>query len=146
MEYTEFELEYARNQRSRLEDIMYSSVMELEDEIRKTIKDRWKRGESVSGGNITNKKTGSGYSQLSYKALKLMINPSAGGNVDLTYTGILGDKIELIKNGNGDYEIISTDSKYEEIGDKYGFDEIGLSPNEMQYFMKKLEDKLNLKL
>jgi hypothetical protein len=43
--------------------------------------------------------------------------------VDLTLTGSLGNKIEIIKSGSGDYEIISTDSKYNAIGNKYGFDE-----------------------
>lgn len=147
MEYIDYELEYVKNQRNLLDDIIETCIMDLEDEIRKTIKARWLKSESVDGGNITNKRTGnSGYAQLSYKALKISKNPSAGGNVDLTLTGSLGDKIQIVKSGNGNHEIISTDSKYEEIGAIYGFDEFGLNDQEMNYFMKILEDKVNLKM
>lgn len=147
MEYIDYELEYIRSQKKLVENVITNSVMELEDEIRETIKRRWLRSESVDGGNITNKDSGSSaYVRLSYKALKLMINPSGGGRIDLTLTGSLGDKIKIVPIGSGDFEIISTDSKYGEIGKVYGFDEFGLNEQEKQYFMKKLEEKINLKL
>jgi hypothetical protein len=147
MEYIEEYLNYVNNQRAQLESTVSSCILQLEDIIRKTIKDRWLRSESVNGGNITNKNTGnSTYASLSYKSLKILKNPSAGGKIDLTFTGSLGDKIKIEKNSSGNYEIISTDPKYNEIGDKYGFEEFGLSDAEMQYFMKLVEEKINSKL
>lgn len=147
MEYIEFELNRVKNQRKSIDDIIDSCIMQLEDDIREVIKKRWLNSESVNGGNITNKASGdSGYARLSYKNLKLKKNPSAGGKVDLTFTGSLGDKIVIVKNSSGDYEIMSNDSKYETIGKMYGFDEFGLSSLEKLNFMKKLENSINNKL
>lgn len=147
MEYIEYELQRVIGQKNIFGDVIQSCILEIEDDIREAIKLRWLKSESVNGGSITNKNTGNiSYTRLSYKALKLVKNPSAGGRVDLTFSGSLGDKIEIIKNGSGNYEIISTDAKFAKIGDMYGFDEFGLSENEMAYFMKILEDKINDKL
>lgn len=147
MEYTEFELQRVRSQKSSFSGIVRSCLLELEDDIRDTIKDRWLSSTSVNGGKITNKKTGSSsYARLSYKNLKLLKNPGGDGNVDLTFSGSLGDKIKLVPYNNGDFMIISQDPKYETIGKMYGFDEFGLSAKEMQHFMKILETKINQKL
>lgn len=145
MEYIEEEYNRIINQKAYFDDIIEQSIGELTDNIRKTIKDRWLSGNSVNGGRITNKATGGGYSSLSYKSLKIQINPKAGGGVDLTFTGALGDGITVVKS-NDDYEIISEDSKYYEIGIKYGFDEFGLSEEETIFYMKLLEDSINVKL
>jgi hypothetical protein len=146
MEYIEEELNRVISQKSLLDEIVDQSVLEFVDDIRKAIKDRWLLGDSVDGGAILNQFTGDGYSQKSYRVLKLHMNPKAGGGVDLTFTGSLGDKIIAIKNGSNDYEIISEDSKYNEIGSKYGFDEIGLTNDETLYFMKRIEESINVKL
>ncbi len=137
MEYTEEELEFVRKQKNNLSQLMIDSVYEVEYIIRDLIKKRWIRGESVNGGVIKNKNTGLGYSSLKYKNLKLIKNPSAGGNVDLTFTGALGDRIEVIINGDN-FEIISTDSKYLEISLKYGEDEFGLNNEEKEFIFDKL--------
>lgn len=146
MEYIEEELNRVINQKTIFDDIIDQSVLEEVDAIRQTIKDRWLEGNSVDGGKITNKATGKGYSQLSYKNLKLLINPKADGNVDLTMTGSLGDKIVIIGTTSGDHEIVSEDAKYFELGSKYGFDEIGLTNDETIYFMKRIEASINVKL
>jgi hypothetical protein len=146
MEYTEYELEDARNQKMLFDNIIDTCVIELEGQIRKAIKERWKTADSVNGGKITSLDTGEGYARLSYKNLKLKINPSGSGNVDLTLTGALGDGLKLVKTETGDYEVISTDSKYQKIGIKYGFDEFGLDADEMVYFMKQIEDRINNKI
>lgn len=146
MEYTEEEYNRVISQKSIFDDIVLQSVNEVKDNIRETIKIRWSEGESVNGGKILNKSTGKGYSQLAYKNMKLMKNPKASGDVDLTLTGALGDAITLIATTSGDYEIISEDSKYLEIGNKYGFDEFGLNNEEMIFYMKLLEDSINNKL
>lgn len=149
MEYTEYELNYAIEYKNIFDSIIGSSVLELESELVNIIKKRWKSGRSVDGGRITNQESGGGYSRLSYKNLKLQINPSAGGNVDLTLTGSLGDNLHTVKLDSGSYEIVSSDSKYMTIGSMYGFDEFGLDEGEMIYFMNKLEviitNKLNQK-
>lgn len=147
MEYTEFELRRVRSQKASFTSIIRTCLLELEDDIRDTIKDRWLTSTSVSGGKIANKKNGSSsYARLSYENLKLKKNPSGGGNIDLTFSGSLGDKIKIVPVGNGDYEIISKDSKYEVIGKMYGFEEFGLSQTEMFHFMKILELKINEKI
>jgi hypothetical protein len=146
MEYIELEYKETQAMKALFESIIGKCIAETEDEIREAIKFRWLKSNSVHGGKIKDSSTGMGYSRLSYKALKIKINPSAGGNVDLTLTGSLGNKIEIIKSGSGDYEIISTDSKYNAIGNKYGFDEFGLDQHEMIAFMKVLEYRISNKL
>jgi len=146
MEYIEEEFFRVLKEENTFQDIIDSSVNELKDDIRRTIKERWLDGISANGGKIINKATGKGYSQLSYKALKLSLNPKASGDVDLTLTGSLGDRITIIKTESNDHEIISEDSKYLEIGNKYGFDEFGLSNDETIFYMKLLEEFIEVKL
>lgn len=57
----------------------------------------------------------------------MSLNPSAGGHVDLTLTGSLGDGLTVKKITNIDFQILSTDSKYDKIGNKYGFEEFGIT-------------------
>lgn len=146
MEYTEEEFNRISYQKSIFDNIILQSVDEIRENIKNTIKDRWLNGGSVNGGKIKNLNTGGGYSQLSYKNMKLVKNPKAAGDVDLTLTGALGDAITLIKTESNDFEIISNDTKYLEIGNKYGFDEFGLTAEETIFYMKLLEDLINNKL
>jgi hypothetical protein len=92
--------------------------------IAKDVKRRWLIGESIDGGVIGT------YSSQEYAMYKASINPLANGNVDLTLTGSLGEKIQIKKTGNNIFEVFSTDKKYKKIGEKYGFEEFGL--NELQ--------------
>ena len=140
MEYIEQELQEQRSNKNVFETVIDLSVLDLKDDIRKAIKERWLKGEGVNGGKIGT------YYNLSYKGLKLLKNPNAGGNVDLTFTGALGDNITLIKDIFNNYEIISTDSKYNKLGKKYGFDEFGLSDSETVAFMRILEIIISTKL
>lgn len=94
----------------------------------KQVRSRWLIGESVDGG-IIGEYSNSPMGQ-DYKAYKLSLNPSAGGNVDLTLTGALSEGITLKQQGTESFLIYSTDSKYDEIGSKYGFEEFGLSDQE----------------
>lgn len=96
--------------------------------ILRTVRKRWLLGESVFGGFIgeySSSKVGQ-----DYKAYKMSINPSAGGHVDLTLTGALGDGLTIKEATQTTFEIFSTDEKYKKIGLKYGFDEFGLSDSE----------------
>lgn len=62
-----------------------------------------------------------------YKAYKMTINPLAGGRVDLTLTGALGDGLTIKKVTGVEFEIFSADEKYKKIGNKYGFEEFGIT-------------------
>ena len=144
MEYIEHEYRRVIEEKNSFLSIVELSVHELEDEIRNMIKHRWLTGASVDGGKIGE------YSNSLNRSIKLLVNPLAGGSVDLTLTGALGDSIELVKNDSGNYEIISSDSKYFEIGNKYGFEEFGLTDQEMSLIMtilgKTINNRINNKL
>lgn len=142
MEYIEEELDYTIKQKDIFLNIIEECVFEIKDYVRKLIKERWLKGESVNGGKIINQDTGGGYASLKYESLKLLKNPTAGGNIDLTLTGSLGDKIDIVISTNSDYEIISTDSKYFTIGTKFGFEEFGLNAEEKVIIMNKLEQRI----
>lgn len=146
MEYIEEEYIYAIAQKDKFFEIILQSLNEVKVDVRQIIKKRWLSGESAKGGKIVNKNTGGGYSSLMYKNMKLLKNPSAGGNIDLTLTGALGDNIEIVITQSGDGEIISTDSKYNIIGNTYGFDEIGLSDSENQLVMMTLGNLISEKI
>lgn len=146
MEYIDEELEYAMSNINNFVSVIDACVLEIKNSIRETIKERWLRGDSANGGKIVNQQTGLGYASLSYKNLKLLKNPGADGNVDLTFTGALGDAIDLQLTSSGDYMIISTDSKYMQIGFKYGFDEFGLSEQENMFYMDLLSELITNKL
>lgn len=85
-------------------------------------------GESVLGGFIGDYSM----SQMGqdYKAYKMSINPKAGGHVDLTLTGALGEGLTTKLTSSDSFQIFSTDKKYKDIGNKYGFREFGLSESE----------------
>ena len=82
--------------------------------IREAIRNRWSLGLKPDGSIIGL------YSSEEYATEKLKQNSKAGfGNVDLTLTGSLWKGIQ-ISGFNDEYEIFSSDSKYEEITEKYG--------------------------
>lgn len=143
MEYIEFELNKVNIQKSMLIDIVSNSVLDVTGDVRKLIKKRWLRGESVNGGKILNRSNGLGYASFTYRNLKLLKNPGADGYVDLTLTGSLGDNIYIKFISDGEHEILSSDSKYNEIGNKYGFDEFGLNNDEYDFILKLIADKIN---
>lgn len=96
------------------------------------VKARWLIGKSVDGGIIGR------YSNDDYRAYKMSLNPKAGGNVDLTLTGALSDNLTIRKTGSNIYEIFSTDEKYNSIGVKYGFEEFGLTEQEMSEMLNEI--------
>lgn len=140
MEYTDEALEFNMLTRKSFPELVRRNMYEVKNKVREIIKERWLSGQSVYGGNITNQLTGLGYSNPLYAKLKLSKNPRAGGHVDLTFTGSLGDKITLQEVSGGDYMIVSTDSKYDMIGSKYGYEEFGLTPEETEKVLDILED------
>lgn len=110
--------------KSNVSDLIFELIILNTANIAKDVRRRWLIGESIDGGVIGT------YSNDEYAMYKASINPLANGNVDLTLTGSLGEKIQIKKVGNNNFEIFSTDEKYKKIGKKYGFEEFGL--NELQ--------------
>lgn len=146
MEYTEYELKEIEIIKANTSSMIDICVSQIKGNILKTIRQRWLEGESVNGGNITNKSTGKGYASKAYEKIKKQKNPKAGGNVDLTLTGSLGKNLVIIKQNDGDYNIISTDSKYLKLANKYGFEEFGLSKDETIFYMSQLDNLIEEKL
>lgn len=97
------------------------------------VKRRWIIGKSVDGGIIAE------YRSEEYRQYKIGINPQAKGFVDLHNTGSLADLLTVRKAGNL-FEIYSTDSKFEKIGKKYGFEEFGLSSEEQEQLFAEIYD------
>jgi hypothetical protein len=95
------------------------------------VKRRWILGKSVDGGIIGE------YRSEEYRQYKIGINPQAGGFVDLHDTGSLADLLTVKKAGTL-FEIYSTDSKFQMIGKKYGFDEFGLSSEEQEQLFSEI--------
>jgi hypothetical protein len=75
-----------------------------------------------------------------YKAYKMSLNPSAGGHVDLTLTGALGDGLTVKQESLESFLVYSTDEKYDKIGSKYGFEEFGLSESEWDEMQNEIID------
>lgn len=90
-------------------------MFENEKWIRDTVRSNWKLGIRPDTNDIIGL-----YRSESYANEKYNQNSSAGfGNVDLTLTGALGKGI-VISGFNKEYEVFSTDSKYNDIVEKYG--------------------------
>lgn len=107
-------------------------IFQKEPEIRKKIRERWLRGDSVDGGII------GVYRNSGYQLFKMQLNPLAGGDVDLTLTGALGRKIRLNEVSTTVLRVISDDPKFFMIGDKYGFKQFGLTEQEEQILIDEI--------
>lgn len=103
-----------------IESEILSLLVDREAEIREFIKSRWKLGKRPDGDIIGL------YRDSNYQIFKSNMNSLSGGTVDLTLTGSLGDRIKVILQSKG-IEIISTDSKFDEIYTKYGIDNFNIT-------------------
>ena len=90
------------------------------------IRRRWSFGKDVNDGIIGQ------YQNPDYQAFKVYSNPNAGGTVDLTLTGDLGQGLTIRKKGDKQYEIFSTDYKFKRIADKYGIEQFNLDQQQME--------------
>lgn len=121
-----------KKQISSLEDYIDIEMHANEKWIRESIKDRWDLGKRPDGSIIGL------YRSEEYARDKYNKSNSAGfGNVDLTLTGSLWRGIQ-ISGFNGEYEVFSTDSKYEDIADKYGYYNFNLSEEERNFLFDKI--------
>jgi len=96
------------------------------EQIVEGIRRRWAFGKDVNGGIIGR------YRNQDYRAFKVSTNPRAGGNVDLTLTGALGQGLTIRKAGDKKYEVFSTDYKYERIAIKYGIEQFNLDSQQQE--------------
>lgn len=138
MEYLDNILSATKRETSRssIEILIDNLIMLNQGIIVREIWQRWEKGQSVDGGVIgkySNTPLGQAYAKL-----KNQMNPLAGfGNVDLNLTGSLSENL-TIKKESGNYKIFSTDEKYLKIGKKYGFDEFGITEDEMLDFLTEM--------
>lgn len=70
---------------------------------------------------------------------KVSMNSSAGGNVDLTLTGSLGSNLFIRRKSAQEYEILSSDFKFDQIAIKYGIEEFNLDQTQQQELFALLE-------
>lgn len=122
-------LEKAKN---NVESDVLSLLMERESEIRDMIKERWRNGFIYSNNTrdfyYKRKYWVSGDEW--YPDFKHKLNPIPGHYVvDLILTGALVESIKTVLKGNN-IEIISTNDKYEKIGEQYDFSVYNITEEE----------------
>ena len=112
--------------------VIEAEMFKSEEQIKKWIRERWLTGFDSNRNPIGI------YRFEDYAEEKYAINSFAGfGNVDLTYSGMMGRKIE-IKNFNKGFEVFSTVDYYDKIIDKYGDTNFNVTNPEKE----KLEDMM----
>ena len=119
---------------NKVPDFIDFEIHKKEDLIKKWITDRWKLGLTPDGDIIGI------YRSEDYADIKYSLSNSAGfGNVDLTLTGALGRGIK-VSGFNNEYEIFSSDQKYEDITEKYGYANFNITDNQREELFKILFD------
>ena len=103
-----------------------------QEQIVNNVRTRWLFGKDPNGDIIGT------YKSRTYRAFKVVANSKAGGLVDLTLTGSLGNKLKVKKKGSLNYEIFSTDTKYKMIADKYGIEQFNLSQDQQKQLFDEL--------
>ena len=133
------QLTKAKKQKSDIQNDVDTLIMFESANITDKVKKRWSWGRGVNGDEIGQYSK----SQLgqSYKAFKLNKNPSARGTVDLILTGSLSNKLKIRKMGSL-FEVVSLDNKFKKIGDKYGFEQFNLTPEETQQLISEIYEKI----
>lgn len=92
------------------------------------------------------------YKKKEYSEFKNSMNPMPGlGNPDLKLTGAFLKALKLEIVNNKEYDIISTDSKYQDLRNKYGRSMLGLNKASIKRykekaFQKQLVDNVKAKL
>jgi hypothetical protein len=113
-------LQRAEKEKQMLPQLIGTLIIFNSENIVDGIRRRWSFGKDVNDGSIGE------YRSSEYKAFKVYSNPKAGGSVDLTLTGALGNGLTIRKKGTKQYEIFSTDYKFKRIADKYGIEQFNL--------------------
>jgi len=117
-------LSKAKREKQQIPQVIGTLILFNSDTILEGIRKRWLFGKDPNGGIIGN------YSNSpmgrDYQSFKVSFNPNASGTVDLTLTGALGRGLRITKRNNTEYEIFSTDVKFDKISDKYGLEQFNL--------------------
>ena len=115
-----------------IQDLVDYQLHENEKWIREKIRNRWALGKKPDGSIIGL------YRSEDYAEDKYKQNSKAGfGNVDLTLTGSLWRGIQ-ISGFNDEYEVFSSDSKYEDITEKYGYYNFNITEDEKELLFNKI--------
>ena len=92
-------------------------------ELVKLVQERLKRGQNVHNTSDVIAE----YKSQAYAMFKQRMNPLAGGSVDLFLTGDLQRFLTIEKQSTNQFKIYSKDEKYKMLGNKYGFEQFGLT-------------------
>lgn len=125
---------------SKVEELLKKEILANGKEIVDLVRNRWDKGLRPNGQII------GVYRDAEYASFKMAINPSAGGNVDLTLTRSLRDKLNIFPMHNAIYEIFSLDEKAVDIAAKYGIDVYGLTKEEETRVLFEASSRVNKKL
>ena len=131
MDFTSL-LNKARFQRKQTEIVIGNLFLFNGENVAEGIRHRWLFGKDPNGGIIGN------YRNSEYQAFKVSMNSNAKGYVDLTLTGALGRGLTFRRKSRTEYEVFSTDSKFEMIADKYGIENFNLDYVQLQELLETL--------
>lgn len=115
----------AKKEKNLVPQTLGTLIIFNSENIVNDIRTRWLFGKSPSNNIIGQ------YRSNEYKIFKVSKNSRAGGNVDLTLTGSLGQKLTIFKQGNLTYRIESRDWKFNKIAEKYGLEQFNLSVDQL---------------
>lgn len=113
-------LQKAQKEKSQVPQTIGTLIIFNSSTIVEGIRRRWLFGKDPNGNIIGN------YRNRDYEMFKVSFNSRANGNVDLTLTGALGRGLTVRKKSDSQYEIFSTDSKFESISLKYGIENFNM--------------------
>lgn len=113
-------LQKAQREKTLIPQTIGTLIIFNSNNIVEGIRRRWLFGKDPNGNIIGN------YRNSDYQQFKVGFNPRGGGNVDLTLTGALGRGLTIRKKSDKQYEIFSTDIKYEGIALKYGIENFNM--------------------
>ena len=100
---------------SSIDGVVEAEMYNNEEQIKRWIRERWLTGYDSNGNPIGL------YRFEDYAEEKYARNSFAGfGNVDLTYSGLMGRSIEIQGFNKGEFEVFSTVGYYSDIVKKYG--------------------------
>jgi hypothetical protein len=119
-------LQRAQKEKANVRLTIGTLIIFNSEQIVDGIRTRWSFGKDPNGNAIGE------YRSSEYRAFKVWKNSRAGGLVDLTLTGALGDGLTIRKKSDKQYEIFSTDSKFKKIADKYGIEQFNLDQQQQQ--------------
>ena len=134
MEYLKEPQKKLQSQINQLPKIVADVIIINSPNLIRQVKARWLIGQSVHGGKIGS------YRDPDYRQYKLLLNPSAGGYVDLMLTGSLVENLIVKPLGTSAIEMLSTDEKYPKLSKKYGKEEFGLSDDEWAEFSYEIHE------